>query len=113
MAAERVQELFGQFQALGIDTTTPGISQILAQVLARFETDLKADVASSAAPRGDKSWTHRVIKDENTFRFDNKGTDPGKGYTNWKFYFEMSMEQHCPQVLEEMKAAEQLPDEIP
>ena len=69
MAEERIQELFGQFQALGIDTTTPGISQILAQVLAKFETDLKADVASSAAPRGDKNWTHRVIKDENTFRF--------------------------------------------
>ena len=96
MVAERVAELLQALAQQGLDA--PGAAQAIATVMAKIESDLKMDMQARPQLRDGKKWSDKVGKDENTFKYDGKSFEGTKGFSMWKWYFEMSVAHHEPHV---------------
>ena len=105
VAERRLNKLLVQLQSNGL--VDQAASTAIAMLVAKIEADMRDEFLNSPSRDNSKSWTSKVQKDDNVFKFTNKGSaESNTGFSAWKWYFELSVQQFAPSVLVEMKKAE-------
>ena len=96
MAAEQVADMLSQLQGLGLDASIA--STAIATMFARLEQNMRSEFESKQGNSNGKRWNTRVAKDENTFKYSDKGSaDSDTGFNAWRWHFDLAIEQHCPE----------------